>query len=283
MPVTATASTAIIGYGVGGSAPKHPSAKPSDGSSPVGRRGLEDVVSLSPEAAKALNERPFSIPIPPKGDTGASSDPVAVEMENRLAYGQFNLQRGEYVRQSFELLRQTLKLPEDQPLVLADAASVFLDKVAAKNGLSKPELPEKLRAAGFKDPFEENAKSGAGMIGIGMPNSTNTLQIAFDLSGLEALTSASPSGKPEKPLRMVALNDRDGRTAPLLGAVKGGALGRYTDTRPGQGASLWAVTDGGDGPSAPLLASVRSVGMDDVAAEVATGLLKGLKDLFAKA
>ncbi len=255
---------------------KGPDAPASGTAAPtIGRNGTVDTVSLSPDALRAMTTGVIAFNVP-KADDSAAKDPVAARMETMLARRDYDLKQADYMREAMGMLRQTLNLPEDQPIVLGGAAHGLLDRLAAKNGLSRPEMPDALRSAGVKDPFEESAKEEAGVIGIGMPNSGKEMQVAFDRLGLDAL-----SGSKNTPVRMIALKDGDDRSGPLLGAIKGGALGRLTDTRPGQGASLWAVTDGAQGPNARVLASVRSVGMDDVATGMAAGLLKGLKGLFA--
>ncbi|WP_145679708.1 hypothetical protein [Azospirillum brasilense] len=255
---------------------KSPDAPASGTAAPtIGRHGTVDTVSLSPDALRAMTTGAIAFNVP-KADGTAAKDPVAARMETMLARRDYDLKQADYMREAMGMLRETLNLPEDQPIVLGGAAHGLLDKLAAKNGLSRPEMPDALRAAGMKDPFEESAEEEAGVIGIGMPNSGKEMQVAFDRLGLDAL-----SGRKDTPVRMIALKDGDDRSGPLLGAIKGGALGRLTDTRPGQGASLWAVTDGGQGPNARVLASVRSVGMDDTATDMAASLLKGLKGLLA--
>lgn len=256
---------------------KGPDAATSGTAPPtIGRNGTVDTVSLSPDAVRAMTGViSFAVP---KASDAAERDPVAAGMDAVLARRDYDLKQADYMREAMGMLRQTLNLPEDQPIVLGGAAHGLLDKLAAKNGLSKPELPDALRAAGVKDPFAEDADAGAGVIGVGMPDSGKELQVVFERLGL-----AGRSAKTDNPLRMIALKDGSDHSGPLLGAIKGGTLGRLTDTRPDQGASLWAVTDGGEGPNARVLASVRSVGMDDTATDMAAGLLKGLKGLFAGA
>ncbi|WP_114857786.1 hypothetical protein [Azospirillum brasilense] len=278
MSVTDVTSGTSATFGMAAkSAPaKGPDAPASGTAAPtIGRNGTVDTVSLSPDAVRAMKAGVISFTVP-KADETSPKDPVAAGMDAVLARRDYDLKQADYMREAMGMLRQTLNLPEDQPIFLGGAAHGLLDKLAAKNGLSKPEMPDAMRAAGVKDPFAEDADAEAGVIGIGMPNSGKELQVAFDRLGL---TSRSKST--DDPLRMIALQDASDRGSPLLGAIKGGALGRLTDTRPGQGASLWAVTDGGEGPNARVLASVRSVGMDDTATDMAAGLLKGLKGLFA--
>ncbi|GAA4249143.1 hypothetical protein GBZ26_01135 [Azospirillum formosense] len=240
----------------------------------IGRNGTVDTVSLSTDAVRAMEAGTISFTVP-KADAAAVKDPVAARMETMLARRDYDLKQADYMREAMGMLRQTLNLPEDQPIFLGGAAHGLLDRLAAKNGLSKPELPDALRAAGAKDPFAEDADAETGVIGVGMPNSGKELQVVFDRLGL-----AGRSTKTDDPLRMISLTDGSDRSGALLGAIKGGSLGRLTDTRPDQGANLWAVTDGDRGPNARILASVRSVGMDDVATGMATNLLKGLKGLF---
>ncbi|OYD81627.1 hypothetical protein [Azospirillum brasilense] len=269
---------ATFGVGAKPGPAKGPDAATSRATAPtIGRNGTVDTVSLSPDAVRAMKAGVISFTVP-KADEAAAKDPVAAGVDAMLARRDYDLKQADYMRQAMGMLRQTLNLPEDQPIVLGGAAHGLLDKLAAKNGLSRPEMPDALRAAGVKDPFAEDAYAEAGMIGVGMPNSGKELQVAFDRLGL-----TSRSATTNDPLRMIALTEGSDRSGPLLGAIKGGTLGRLTDTRPGQGASLWAVTDGGEGPNARVLASVRSVGMDDTATDMAAGLLNGLKGLFAGA
>ncbi|AWJ83509.1 hypothetical protein TSH58p_08200 [Azospirillum sp. TSH58] len=253
-----------------------PDASTSGTAAPAtGRGGAVDTVTLSREAVRAMKAGTISFTVP-MADGAAAKDPVAAGMDAVLARRDYDLKQADYMREAMGMLRQTLNLPEDQPIFLGGAAHGLLEKLAAKNGLSRPEMPDALRAAGVKDPFAEDAGAEAGVIGVGMPNSGKELQVVFDRLGL-----AGRSAKTDDPLRMIALKDGNDHGGPLLGAIKGGTLGRLTDTRPGQGASLWAVTDEGEGPNARVLASVRSVGMDGVATDLAAGLLKGLKGLFA--
>lgn len=285
MSVTDITGTTPAAYGVGSAKPapaKSPDAS-ARGAATAGRGSREDVVSLSPDAVKAMNARSFSITVPPEGG-GASGaalpsgiDAAKLNPNYMLARIDYMEKHGDYMEKAFGLLRQTLSLPEDRPFFLGGAGNALLDKIAQKNGLTKPKVPEILRAAGEKDPFEDDSDADAGVIGIGLPNSGKELQVVFSRHDL-----ASISAKAADSLKMVSLTDQNERSGPLLGTIKEGVLGRFTDTRPGQGANLWAVTDGG-GPNARVVASVRSVGMDDVAGEVATGLLKNLKELFAKA
>lgn len=257
---------------------KGPDAATSGTAAPtIGRNGTVDTVSLSPDAVRAMKAGIISFAAP-KADETTAKDPVAARMETMLARRDYDLKQADYMREAMGMLRQTLNLPEDQPIVLGGAAHGLLDKLAAKNGLSKPELPDALRVAGVKDPFAEDADAEAGLIGIGMPNSGKELQVVFDRLGL-----ASRSAETDDPLHMIALKDGNDHSGPLLSAANGGTLGRLTDTRPGQGASLWAVTGGGEGQNARVLASVRSVGMDDTATDMAAGLLNGLTELFAGA
>ncbi|WP_188263100.1 hypothetical protein [Azospirillum tabaci] len=269
---------ATFGVGAKPGPAKGPDAATSRVAAPmIGRNGTVDTVSLSPDAVRAMKAGVISFTVP-KADEAAAKDPVAAGMDAMLARRDYDLKQADYMRQAMGMLRQTLNLPEDQPIVLGGAAHGLLDKLAAKNGLSRPEMPDALRAAGVKDPFAEDADAEAGVIGVGMPNSGKELQVAFDRLGLTSRPATT-----NDPLRMIALTEGSDRSGPLLGAIKGGTLGRLTDTRPGQGASLWAVTDGGEGPNARVLASVRSVGMEDTATNMAAGLLKGLKGLFAGA
>lgn len=280
MSITDVTSSTPAAFGAGAK-PVPPKGADTSASGPltptIGRNGTVDTVSLSPDAVRAMKAGVISFTAP-KADETSPKDPVAAGMDAVLARRDYDLKQADYMRQAMGMLRQTLNLPEDQPIFLGGAAHGLLDKLAAKNGLSKPEIPDALRAAGVKDPFAEDADAEAGVIGIGMPNSGRELQVVFDRLGL-----TSRSKTTDDPLRMIALKDGSDRGSPLLGAIKGGTLGRLTDTRPGQGASLWAVTDGGEGPNARVLASVRSVGMDDTATDMAAGLLKGLKGLFAGA
>ncbi|MBK3801558.1 hypothetical protein GAY33_20460 [Azospirillum brasilense] len=280
MSITDVTSSTPAAFGAGAKPvpAKGPDASASGPLAPtIGRNGTVDTVSLSPDAVRAMKAGVISFTAP-KADETSVKDPVAAGVDAMLARRDYDLKQADYMRQAMGMLRQTLNLPKDQPIFLGGAAHGLLDKLAAKNGLSKPEIPDALRAAGVKDPFAEDADAEAGVIGIGMPNSGRELQVVFDRLGL-----TSRSKTTDDPLRMIALKDGSDRGSPLLGAIKGGTLGRLTDTRPGQGASLWAVTDGGEGPNAHVLASVRSVGMDDTATNMAAGLLKGLKGLFAGA
>lgn len=257
---------------------KGPDAATSGTAAPtIGRNGAVDMVSLSPDAVRAMKAGVISFTVP-KADEAAAKDPVAARMETMLARRDYDLKQADYMREAMGMLRQTLNLPEDQPIFLGGAAHGLLDKLAAKNGLRKPEMPDALRAAGVKDPFAEDADAESGVIGVGIPNSGKEMQVVFDRLGL-----AGRFAKTDDPLRMIALKDGSDHSGPLLGAIKEGTLGRLTDTRPDQGASLWAVTDRDGESNTRVLASVRSVGMDDVATDMATNLLKGLKGLFAGA
>ncbi|WP_353858761.1 hypothetical protein [Azospirillum formosense] len=267
---------ATFGVGARPTPARGSDASASAGAAPaISRNGTVDTVSLSPDALRAMKTGVIAFAAP-KADDTAAKDPVAAGMDAVMARRDHELKRADYMRQAMGMLRQALNLPEDQPVFLGGAANSLLDRLAAKNGLSKPEMPDALRAAGGQDPSEESANEEAGVIGIGMPNSGRELQVVFDRLGVDAL-----SGGKDGSLRMIALTEGNDRSGPLLGAIKGGALGRLTDTRPGQGARLWAVTDGDQGPNARVLASVRSVGMDDIATDLAAGLLKGLKGLSA--
>jgi hypothetical protein len=238
--------------------------------SPVStRRSLNDIVNLSPEAVRAMDARSLTITVPPPGSTEGGRVPP--EMELQLARGEYTLKQADYMRKATDLLRQTLGLADDQPMMLGGGATALIDRVAERNGLEKPEMPAALRQAGMKAPFEDEAKADGGVIGIGMPGNGASLQIAFDRNALAFL---------DKP-QMVALKPGNDRAGPLTGTIKEGPMGRYIDMRADKGTNLWAVTDGGTGPNARVLASVRSAGMDDNANTSALTLLASIKRLFA--
>ncbi|WP_448207555.1 hypothetical protein [Azospirillum sp. sgz302134] len=277
MPATdaiGSTATAPATFGTVGARPAAPASTPEPAPTSAPNRRLTDIVNLSPEAIRVMDAHAVTLTIP---ESKGSASP---ELDLGFARHEYVLKQGEYRGKAMELLRQTLGLSDDQPFMLGGAANALLDEVASRNGLEKPEMPAALRESGMKDPFEEDAKAESGVIGIGMPGSGKEVQIAFDRRAISSLASGSK-------LLAVPLNAANDQTGPLIGAIKESSLGRFTDVRSkdqnGKGASLWAVTDGRTDPNARLFATIRSVGMDDTAADTASSVLKALKRLYSPA
>jgi len=148
------------------------------------------------------------------------------------------------------------------------AAFGVLDRLAARQGIHKPQVPDAMLEAGWTDPFEADKDSPTGVLGIGVPGTDRSLTIAFDR------TASIPS---KAKLSLVGLTQEGSDNGPLLGRIRTGALGKLTDWQGAAGTTVHAVTDGTKGPNAKVLATISSHGMDDEARRHALSLLTVLQ------
>lgn len=225
-----------------------------------------DTVDLSDDAKTLINgERLAPHPLDQSTLDRMKTIPDQQEWANKVS---------DYMRKRADLVRNTLNIPDNVSIMSGGVANTVFDKIAEAHGLTKPEMPQSLKDIGEKNILsdEDDRTAQAGVVGLSYTNVDDPrfgqhMEIAFNRSA---------SVPPEKQT-LVALKGGQDASSSLLATIKSSPLGRYTDARQEDGASLFAITDGQTGPQAKVAASIRSVGMDDQVNRSALDLLKTIK------
>ncbi|MBP2298220.1 hypothetical protein [Azospirillum picis] len=251
----------------GGASPASPSVKSGGGRA----MGPVDTVFLSEQASRALSvdlsAKAFSM-----GATASPELAAAVKDMDKIipAMQRHGEEASRYMEKLSALARDKFGLGDNVSIMTSGAGNAMLDNLAKENGLEKPEIPEILKESGLlKDDSEADAQSRTGLLSLsvtaaGDPDFGKRMDLAFDRQ------AKVPADKQT----LVALTNGDPATAGTSNSIKNGVLAGLTDLGAGDGASLFAITDGGKDGKATVAASIRSVGMNDRVDSSALDLLK---------
>lgn len=185
-------------------------------------------------------------------------------------------QQRAYMDSLIGLVRATFGVPEDAGFMIGGAAYAAIDSLAARHGLVRPEMPAIMKEAGWTDPADriaKDAQSRTGVFailhtGVDSPDYGRSLTLTFDRN----------TDLPERAMRVADMKSKD--AGALIGRALEGALGGSlrSDLRTDTG--VFAITDDGPAGRARIAATVRSIGMDDVAKDGATGMLATMMRLL---
>lgn len=252
--------------------------------------GVSALSGTAGAAYAARAERPSlsladgkAITIDPKAAADAVIvDPEVQAMADRMrpevmaAHEEWMGRQRAYMDSLNALVRETFGIPEDAGYMIGGAAHAAIDALAARHGLVKPEMPAVMKEAGWTDPADQMAREATSDTGVfailhtavNSPDFGKSLTIAFDRN----------AGLPESAMRVVDLKSKD--AGALIGRVLEGPLGGSVRTDMRSNSGVFAITDGAPADKARIAATVRSVGMNDVATGGATDVLATMMRLL---